>query len=500
MAYLREHEWEKGQTITAEKLNHMEKGIAAALGAIKSAFGTDYTDGSDKYEVSLGSLGSSTNISAGAISGTTLTASSDLTVEGTSNLKGKLTVGAQDISGGTDTELWGALAVSSATTLDDTLEVTKKATLNDELEVTKKATLKDDLEVTKNSTLKGTLSVTGNSTINGDLIVGTSTTNNSITTYSGNTTLYGDISIYNSSDKYTKLYGGLCLPKANAFIFLGNYSTPRIALREYDGSVVANRLQANYLSINYPQTGTVVFNTLTNELHGTTTIDKLDKLIVGDSSTTEDNKIYGFTTISDLTAGNLTVGAPSVESDSETQTYSGIATFNTQQNFLHGNTTIDNLTTLKVLSSDEIHYIHGNLTLGTKLLRPNNEHPELSSQTAEDDLKINSRNITIGLQSTNEYPVVIDNSILTIYADTEIQKLKYLNIVGTTENGNYTNNNFINGLSTTISGTTKAEQLIASSLTIKDRENEITLTAAQLAQIKQFCNITDETTNGGETP
>lgn len=474
MAYLREHEWEKGQTITAEKLNHMEKGIAAALGAIKSAFGTDYTDGSDKYEVSLGNLGNDTPINAGAISGTTLTASSDLTVDGTSNLKGKLTVGAQDISGGTDTELWGKLTINGreqtdsnnniikpAAILDGTLTVSGATTLKDILRVTKKTTLKDDLEVTKNTTLEGTLSVTGNSTINGELTAGTSTTNDSTTTYSGNTTLYGDVSIYNSSDKYTKIYGSLCLPQPTSFIFLGNYSNPRISLNAYDGSVIANRLQANYLSINYPRTGTVVFNTLTNELHGTTTIDKLDKLIVGDSTSTEDNEIYGFTTISNLTVSDLTAGAPNVGSPRETQTYSGIATFNTEENFLHGHTTIDYLTTLKVLSADEAHWIHGDLTLGTQVLRPNNENPELSSQTTEDNLKINSRNITIGLQSTSEYPSIVDNSSLTIYAETsmvgttEIQNLEYLNVTGNS-------NNFI-------TGSTIITNLIVPSFVIRDQ-------------------------------
>ena len=479
MAYLIEHEWEKGQTITAEKLNHMEKGIAAAIGAIENAFGKTYTDGANEYKVSLETLGSDRPITAGAITGTTLKATdteseSALDIAGASTLKGDvniggaLTVGKNENGKTKDTTLNGKLSVNgqlTATGISNlegglnvgTASTSKDTTMHGELTVegvTKAIAWDENNNVTssakKAATLNGLVNITGDSTINGDLTVGSSQNRATIKLNDAMTVKFSNNKNQIIIDGYTKInesfqigdennnkmayiYGSLNIMEFNS---LTHRPTASITLSK------DTRITAETLTVN---TGTTT-------LRGTTTIDKLTKLIVGDSTSTEDNKIYGFTTISDLTVSDLTAGAPNVGSPRETQTYSGIATFNTEENFLHGHTTIDYLTTLKVLSADEAHWIHGDLTLGTQVLRPNNENPELSSQTAEDDLKINSRNITIGLQSTSEYPVINANSNLTIYAETsmvgatEIQNLEYLNVTGNS-------NNFITG-STTITNLT----------------------------------------------
>lgn len=342
MAYLREHEWEKGQTITAEKLNHMEKGIAAALGAIKSAFGTDYTDGSDKYEVSLGNLGSSTDISAGTITGTALKATdteseSALDIAGASALKGNvniggaLTVGQNETGKTKDTTLNGKLSVNGQLTatgisnLEGGLNVGTASTSKD-------ATIYGELTVegaTKAATLNGLVNITGDSTINGDLTVGSEQNRTTIKLNDAMTVKFSNNKNQIIIDGYTKINESFQIGDENnnqtAYIY------GPLSIMEFNSSTHRPTASINLSKDTRITAETLVINTGTATLRGTTTIDKLNKLIVGDSTTTADNEIYGFTTISDLTAGDLTVGTPTVESDSETQTYSGTATFNTSE-------------------------------------------------------------------------------------------------------------------------------------------------------------------------
>ena len=350
MAYLIEHEWEKGQTITAEKLNHMEKGIAAAIGAIENAFGKTYTDGANEYKVSLETLGSDRPITAGAITGTTLKATdteseSALDIAGASTLKGDvniggaLTVGKNENGKTKDTTLNGKLSVNgqlTATGISNlegglnvgTASISKDTTMHGELTVegaTKAIAWDENNNVTssakKAATLNGLVNITGDSTINGDLTVGSSQNRATIKLNDAMTVKFSNNKNQIIIDGYTKInesfqigdennnkmayiYGSLNIMEFNS---LTHRPTASITLSK------DTRITAETLTVN---TGTTT-------LRGTTTIDKLTKLIVGDSTSTADNEIYGFTTIN-----NLAVGAPNADSG-ETQTYSGTVTFNT---------------------------------------------------------------------------------------------------------------------------------------------------------------------------
>lgn len=369
MAYVRDHEWKKGQTITAEKLNHMEKGIAAALNAIYNAFGTDYTDGSDKYEVSLENLGTSKDISAGAIQGTTLkatgaTSGNTLDITGTSVLKGNVTVGTTDTA--VDTTINGKLVVKGkdddsspvvheAATLTGTVNITGDTAVTGDMAVTGDTTLTGDVEIKQgDTTLNGKLTVKGNqgAEIQNSLNVnGTAYINNDFSHGKTQSQTQDGITIIHPHKIFNAHYKTINLG-SKPQIISSNSGGSITNLTDYSSSVNISghilTISNNTTDIQSPKTkieGNVIIGpessatTYTNTvlinansfLKGTTNISKLYNLIVGDSTSTVDNEIYGFTTISDLTAGDLTVGTPTVESDSETQTYSGTATFNTSE-------------------------------------------------------------------------------------------------------------------------------------------------------------------------
>jgi hypothetical protein len=129
----------------------MERGIAAALGAIEGAFGKTYNDGSnEKYTVSLENLGSSRNISAGAIQGTSFETT------GTSVLKGNVTVGTTDTA--VDTIINGKLVVTGKD--NDSSPVIHEA-----------ATLKGTVNITGDTAVTGDITVTGNTTLTGGVEV-----------------------------------------------------------------------------------------------------------------------------------------------------------------------------------------------------------------------------------------------------------------------------------------------------------------------------------------
>lgn len=198
MAYIIEHEWEKGQTITAEKLNHMERGIAAAIGGIEALTGTTYDSGSTE----------TTNAIDNFING-----ANQININGDSTIKGALKLvqnktaasqttntnklyiemGATDNSENTkQARIWytgeddNELIIGSKDGVDTNLHANNitgnNLTANGTLDVTGKTTLNDDLEIKK------TLSVDGATTLKGNLTIGTQT-------IYPHTILYGDLSV-----------------------------------------------------------------------------------------------------------------------------------------------------------------------------------------------------------------------------------------------------------------------------------------------------------------
>jgi len=156
-------------------------------------------------------------------------------------------------------------------------------------------------------------------------------------------------------------------------------------------------------------------------LRGTTTIDKLAQLIVGDASTTTiENKIYGHTAISNLTTPRLVVGKAAyvddeevehaatgltflygttntdnlivgnIAVDNDTIIYTGTTAFNTTVNILHGTTTIDKLDKIIVGDADTASNIENKIygtttiyntlqigTYGVQDFWPNPEAPRI---------------------------------------------------------------------------------------------------------------------------
>lgn len=372
------HTWTKGETITAQLLQNMDNGVAAAIDALESAFGSNYTMGSKEYKVDFTNLGTDKSISAGAIQGTTLTATEAIsggTISGTT-----LTATATEGTGLTvsgDTNLQGTLIIGTDNTAVDTT-IKGKLIVNGKYDNSSPA-------VREAATLEGKVNITGDTVVNGNIIVGDTTTNNSIKNkIYGTTTLFGKLEVQSNG---SLTVDGNSFINSNFYhqinqvqendgsttwfpdsVFYAYYKTidlgmkgemisadqPRKRIVSEENSSTINlagtrlnisntttkisssttEIRGN-LIIGDDPTNNIYTHTVTikanSTLNGVTTIKKLDQLIVGDSTSTADNEIYGFTTISDLTAGDLTVGTPTVESDSETQTYSGTATFNTSE-------------------------------------------------------------------------------------------------------------------------------------------------------------------------
>lgn len=335
------HTWTKGETITAQLLQNMDNGVAAAIDALESAFGSNYTMGSKEYKVNFTNLGK--DISANAIQGTTLTATSaisgntlDITTD--SDLKGDVDIGGtltvEQIKAGEtdDIQLNGKLIVIGKDAEVDNSTVKQAASFTGTLNVSGATALDDQLTVTGDTILKGNLTV-GNETatgkkairLNDTIKIDTDSSNRII--IGGQTQINAPVTIGSSQTYHAVKIYGIPTIYGQTLSITNPSMKPMIKLKP-TGEITAKTLVIdNELTIGTASSQTAEA-TGSTRLYGTTTIDKL---IVGDSTTTADNEIYGFTTISDLTAGNLTVGTPTVESDSETQTYSGTATFNTSE-------------------------------------------------------------------------------------------------------------------------------------------------------------------------
>lgn len=528
MAYIIEHEWEKGQTITAEKLNHMERGIAAALGAIEGAFGKTYNDGSnEKYTVSLENLGSSRNISAGAIQGTSFETT------GASVLKGNVTIGTTDTA--VDTTINGKLIVNGK--YDDSSPAVLEA-----------------------ATLTGKVNISGDTVVNGNIIVGDTTTNNSIKNkIYGTTTLFGKLEVqsngsltvngnsfinsnfYHQVNQAHENDGSLTWFPDSVFyayyktIILGakgemispdqpgkriisedNSSTISLSGRLLTISNTTTNIQSaytnikGYVTIGSEPTNNIYADTLivnaNSTLRGTTTIDKLAQLIVGDASTTTiENKIYGHTAISNLTTPRLVVGKAAyvddeevehaatgltflygttntdnlivgnIAVDNDTIIYTGTTAFNTTVNILHGTTTIDKLDKIIVGDADTASNIENKIygtttiyntlqigTYGVQDFWPNPEAPRIEQFGVQGTLKIFS-NIQIGLTGDEEGRGTRElvNTNIRIHGNTAIDNLT-----------------------------------IKDELALTDGTDTVTLTIEDLQQLKDL--LTES--NGGETP
>lgn len=362
------HTWTKGETITAQLLQNMDNGVAAAIDALESAFGSNYTMGSKEYKVNFTDLGK--DISANAIQGTTLTATEAIsggTISGTT-LTATATEGTGLMVSG-DTNLQGTLIIGTDNTAVDTT-IKGKLIVNGKYDNSSPA-------VREAATLEGKVNITGDTVVNGNIIVGDTTTNNSIKNkIYGTTTLFGKLEVQSNG---SLTVDGNSFINSNFYhqinqvqendgsttwfpdsVFYAYYKTidlgmkgemisadqPRERIVSEENSSTINlagtrlnisntttkisssttEIRGN-LIIGDDPTNNIYTHTVTikanSTLNGVTTIKKLDQLIVGDSTSTADNEIYGFTTIN-----NLIVGAQNVDSG-ETQTYSGTATFNT---------------------------------------------------------------------------------------------------------------------------------------------------------------------------
>lgn len=373
------HTWTKGETITAQLLQNMDNGVAAAIDALESAFGSNYTMGSKEYKVNFTNLGK--DISAGAIQGTTITATeaisgptltttgaisgttltatattgTGLTVNGETNLQGALIVGTDNTA--VDATIKGKLIVNgkydnSSPAVFEADTLTGKVNITGDTVVNGATTLAGPLTVTDQNltSLSGSLTVDGNSFINSNFYHQV----NQVQGNDGSTTWFPDsvfYAYYKTIDLGMKGEMTSADQPRERIISEENSSTINLAGTRLNISNTTTNISSSTTKIGgnliigddptnniYTRTVTIKANSI---LNGVTTIRKLDQLIVGDSTSTVDNEIYGFTTISDLTAGDLTVGAPDVESG-ETQTYSGTATFNTSNTIFNQPTSFFN--------------------------------------------------------------------------------------------------------------------------------------------------------------
>lgn len=504
MAYKIDSAWERGQTITAERLNHMENGIAAALGAIGDAFGKEYTDGSREYTVGLDKL-SNKPIDAGAITGTTLKATDTesenaLDIAGVSALKGNVNIG-------------GALTVGQNET-----GKTKDTTLNGKLIVTGKDVQVDSSTVKQAANFTGTLDVSGTTTVTGDTILKGNLTVGSETAADKKAIKLNDtVKIDTDSSNHVIIEGQT---QINAPVIIGNdknyygvsiYGIPTVYGQTLTIATLGRqamiklatdgKITAKKLVIGTASSQTAEATGLT-ELYGTTMIDKLNKLIVGDSTTTVENEIYGFTTISNLTASQLVVGKAADEEneqaatgstslhgttnidnlivgniavDNDTIIYTGTTAFNTTVNILHGTTTIDKLDKIIVGDADTASNIENKIygtttiyntlqigTYGVQDFWPNPEAPRIEQFGVQGTLKIFS-NIQIGLTGDEEGRGTRElvNTNIRIHGNTAIDNLT-----------------------------------IKDELALTNGTDTVTLTIEDLQQLKDL--LTES--NGGETP
>jgi len=376
----------------------MDNGVAAAIDALESAFGSNYTMGSKEYKVNFTNLGTDKTISAGAIQGTTLIATeaisgatiSGTTISGTTISGTTLTATATTGTGLTvngETNLQGALIVGTDNTAVDT-------TIKGKLIVSGKYD-NSSPAVLEAATLTGKVNITGNTDINGaTTLAGPLTvTGQNFTSLSGsltvdgnsfiNSNFYHQVNQVQENDGSTKWFPNGVFYAYYKTIDLGmkgemiNADQPRERIISEENSSTINltgtRLNISNTTTNISSptteiggnliigddpTNNIYTHTVTikanSTLNGVTTIRKLDQLIVGDSTTTADNEIYGFTTIS-----NLTVGKAADEENEQPATGStvlyGTTTFNTTANILHGTTSIDNLTVNAITLNTGIH-------------------------------------------------------------------------------------------------------------------------------------------------
>lgn len=400
------HTWTKGETITAQLLQNMDNGVAAAIDALESAFGSNYTMGSKEYKVDFKNLGTDTFISAGAIQGTTLTATeaisgptltttgaisgttltatattgTGLTVNGETNLQGALIVGTDNTA--VDATIKGKLIVNgkydnSSPAVLEAATLTGKVNITGDTVVNGATTLAGPLTVTDQNltSLSGSLTVDGNSFINSNFYHQV----NQVQGNDGSTTWFPDSAFY---AYYKTIDLGMKGEMTSAdqprerIISEENSSTINLAGTRLNISNTTTNISSSTTKIGgnliigddptnniYTRTVTIKANSI---LNGVTTIRKLDQLIVGDSTSTVDNEIYGSTAISDLTVGKAADEENEQPATGSTVLY-GTTTFNTTANILHGTTSIDNLTVNAITLNTGIHinqYASGTSTYG----------------------------------------------------------------------------------------------------------------------------------------
>lgn len=458
MAYKIDSAWERGQTITAERLNHMENGIAAALGAIGDAFGKEYTDGSREYTVGLDKL-SNKPIDAGAITGTTLKATDTesenaLDIAGVSALKGNvniggaLTVGQNETGKTKDTTLNGKLSVTGLSDLKNELDVTgisnlkgglnvgiasanKDATIYGELTVegaTKAVTWDENNNATsfakKAATLNGLVNITGDSTINGDLTVGSEQNRTTIKLNDAMTVKFSNNKNQIIIDGYTKINESFQIGDENnnktAYIY------GPLSIMEFNSSTHRPTASIILSKDTRITAETLIINTETTSLLGTTTIAKLDKLIVGDADTASniENKIYGTTTI----YNTLQIGTYGPQDFWPNPEEPRIEQFGVQGD-------------LKIFSDIEIGLTGNEDGIGTKQLV--NTNTRIHGNTTIDNLTVNTLNTGIYINQdvpNQDYGLIVEKNTLLndmiVFVNNSTQKGFKLQVQETTPSTN----------------------------------------------------------------
>lgn len=376
------HTWTKGETITAQLLQNMDNGVAAAIDALESAFGQNYTAGSKEYKVDFTDLGANKTISAGAISGTTLTATgvisgNTLDITAASDLKGNVDIGGtltvEQIAASEtkDIQLNGKLIVTGKDVEVDNSTVKQAAGFTGTLDVSGATKLDDQLTVTGDTILKGNLTV-GSEIItekkaiilNDAIKIDTDSSNRII--IGGRTQINAPVTIGNSETYYAVNINGIPTIYGQT-LSITNSSRRSVIKLKPTGEITAKTLVVDNELIIGTAPSQTAEATGSTRLYGTTTIDKL---IVGDSTSTADNEIYGFTTISNLTTSQFVVGTAADEENehaatgstvlygttntdnlivgkatlnNDSITYSGTTTFNTTTNILHGTTNLSDV-------------------------------------------------------------------------------------------------------------------------------------------------------------
>ena len=534
MAYKIDSAWERGQTITAERLNHMEKGIASALNAIGKAFGKEYDDDSnEEYTVGLENLGSKKSIAAGAITGTTLKATdteseSALDIAGASVLKGNVTIGTTDTA--VDTTINGKLIVNGK--YDDSSPAVLEA-----------------------ATLTGKVNISGDTVVNGNIIVGDTTTNNSIKNkIYGTTTLFGKLEVqskgsltvngnsfinsnfYHQVNQAHENDGSLTWFPDSVFyayyktIILGakgemispdqpgeriisedNSSTISLSGRLLTISNTTTNIQSAYTNIkgyvtigseptNNIYAGTLIVNA-NSTLRGTTTIDKLAQLIVGDVNTISniENKIYGTTAIYGTTS---IYGTTTIYDTLQIGTY-GTQDFwpnpeepRIEQFGVQG--------TLNIFSNIQIGLTGDEEGRGTKQLV--NTNTRIHGNTTIDNLTVNALTLNTGIH-INQYASGTDSYGLIVEKNTLLNDMVV-----------FVNNSTQKGFKFQVQETTPSTNLIIEPYSIGNKDStlqfknsNLILTSEKVLKINETSLSEDdikhlhtlwtnyETQNGGET-